>query len=189
MKSENTKEKIILQTIKLINQTDGNTEKLTMRMIAESSGVGLGLINHYFISKENLIEICVQRIINGIVTKFEPTLLSGLSPKDATACIVVQVMDFLMENKQISQISILGDMRSPKINDNTMGTVIGLAHYMCDGQNSINYRDKAFRLVCIMQECFLRKDILKDCIGVDFNDKRQRDQYLYDIVEEIMKKK
>lgn len=177
-----------MQTIKLIEQSDGDTESLTMRMIAENSEVGLGLINHYFVSKEKLIEICVQRIISGIVTTFKPTLLEGLTPADAAACVASQVMDFLMANKQISRISILSDMKSPKSNDNTMGTAVGLARTMSGGQNPDDYREKAFQLVCIMQECFLRRDILKECIGVDFNDKKQRDKYLHDVVADIMGK-
>jgi AcrR family transcriptional regulator len=40
----------------------GDIKKITIRRIAEEAGVGVGLINHYFETKDNLIEVCVQKI-------------------------------------------------------------------------------------------------------------------------------
>ena len=47
MKSERTKEKIIQETIMLIKASNGDTESITIRKIAQNAGVGVGLINHY----------------------------------------------------------------------------------------------------------------------------------------------
>ncbi len=44
-----------------------------------------------------------------------------------------QVMDFLMDNMQISKISILGDLKNPREKDNSMGTALGFAHCMAGG--------------------------------------------------------
>ena len=48
MKSKVTKEKIITQTIELIQESNGLTENITIRKIAEKANVSVGLINHYF---------------------------------------------------------------------------------------------------------------------------------------------
>ena len=61
------KEAIIQATITLIEEKGEHFEEITVRDICKNAGVGLGLVNYHFGSKEKLIEMCVERIINGIV--------------------------------------------------------------------------------------------------------------------------
>ena len=70
--STEVKEIIIKSTIELIEQSNGDIKKITSRSIAEKSGIALGLINYHFESKENLIALCVQRIINNVLMNFAP---------------------------------------------------------------------------------------------------------------------
>lgn len=187
-KSEETKEGIIRETIALIQEMNGNVEQITIRKIAERSGVGIGLINHYFKSKEALLEICVQRIISGVITSFKPKIDVGNSKKSITCCVACQVMDFLMENQQISRMSILTDLKNPREKDNTMGTVRGFAASMSSMNPTRRDIESAFMLTAILQEAFLRKDVLKQTIGVDFYDKTERDMYIERIINRIMSK-
>ena len=53
LSTEDEKEVIIKATTELIQENDGNITKITSRRIAERAGVGLGLINYHFESKEN----------------------------------------------------------------------------------------------------------------------------------------
>lgn len=109
-----------------------------------------------------------------------------MKPIEMTKRVVVQVTDFLMENKQISKISILSDLKNPKEKDNSIDTAMGLAYYMSGGQKSDEYMKKAFYLISILQESFLRKDVLIENIGVNFYDKKQRDSYIEEIIDIIM---
>ena len=72
-KNTNVKNRIIEVTTELIEQHNGNIKDITARMIAAKAGVGLGLINYHFRSKEKLITECVQRIIGTVVTQFHMT--------------------------------------------------------------------------------------------------------------------
>lgn len=186
MKSEETKERIIHETIQLIKEMKGEIEKVTIRKIADKAQVGVGLINHYFKSKDNLIQISVQRIIKQVVTTFEVTDIARLKPMELTKTVACQVVDFLMENLQISKVSILEDLNNPKEKDNSIQTAIGFAYCMSGGVDLERYRKKAFFLLSILQESFLRKDVLYSNIGVDFENEEQRKQYINDIIEMIM---
>ncbi|MDD3413872.1 MAG: TetR/AcrR family transcriptional regulator [Lachnospiraceae bacterium] len=186
MKSEKTKEKIIQQTILLIEECDGNIADITIRKIAERAKVGIGLINHYFISKDYLIEICVQSIIKNVVHSFKIANCAGKNPREITQYVAKQVMDFLMENKEISRISILGDLNLPKEEDNSFHTAFGFAYCMSGGINPEKKMKSAFFLVALLQGSFLRKDVLNKKIDIDFYDKNQRDKYIGDIVSMIM---
>lgn len=113
----NVKEVIIHATTELIRESDGNITKITSRKIAGRAEVGLGLINYHFGSKENLITICVQRIINNVVMCFSPDKKNydekdSLTDKERLADWAKQVYDFLFDNYAISSISILGDMQN-----------------------------------------------------------------------------
>lgn len=184
-KSELTKELIIAETIKLIRENNGNTEHITIRAIAKQANVGVGLINHYFTSKENLIEICVQKIINNVIVSFNPQNCKSNNPIDITKSIAKQVMDFLMENKEISKVSILGDLRNPRTNDNTMKTVMGFNNSLSGGNFSEQSKINSFLITMIMQGIFLRKDTLMDNFNIDFYNKSERDRFLDIIIDKI----
>lgn len=183
MKSEETKEKIIMQTIELIRESNGLTENITIRKIAERTNVSIGLINHYFGTKENLVGDCVQRIIGGVISAFRPALTEGEDHIGMTKRVAKQVMDFLMENPEISKISILGDLTEPKESDNTMGTVRGFNMRLSGGDMQSYHKHNAFLITAVMQVAFLRKDVLYQTLGVDFYDKAQRDTFIDDFIE------
>jgi hypothetical protein len=86
-------------------------------------------------------------------------------------------------------ISILGDLSSPQVNDNSIRTAHGFAYCMSYGIDSEKYIKKAFFLLTILQESFLRKGVLYSNIGVDFFDKKQRDNYIDSIVDMVMGEK
>lgn len=183
MKSERTKERIIAQTIALIQESNGLTENITLRKIAEQSNVGLGLINHYFGSKENLIEECMQRIISGVIDAFHPKLVEGEDSVETTKRVAKQVMDFLMDHPEASKISILGDLEQSGERDNTMGTVRGLSRWLSGGDMQSFHKINSFMITAVMQVAFLRRDVLRQTLGVDFYDKGQRDALIDDLVE------
>ena len=68
------KDKIMDVTIDLIKEADGNVDKITIREIAKRAGIGVGLINYHFQSKKNLVDICVQQIISGVIAQSKPDL-------------------------------------------------------------------------------------------------------------------
>ncbi len=183
MKSDRTRENIIRQTICLIEEADGAIEDITMRKIAERAGVGVGLANHYFKSKESLIEICVQTIISEVIRSFRPEGCGSNNPIDITKYTAKQVMDFLMDHKQISKVSILGDLKKPMVMDNTMKTVGGFGRCLSGGEPTNSNLIDSFLITSVLQEAFLRKDVLKDSLGIDFYDKEERDGFIDYIVE------
>ncbi|MDF2984657.1 MAG: regulatory protein TetR [Eubacterium sp.] len=177
------KEKIIEATIKLLQQSSGNIENITIRGIAETVGVGTGLINYHFGSKEKLIEVCVQRIIGNVISVFNPRLHENLNETDKLKEVACQVMDFLISNPEISKISILGDMITPMIMDNTMRTVMGFCKvFISDGQDT---KLLVYAFTLILQGAFLRKDITGESLGFDFNQKQDRDKFIQFVVYRI----
>lgn len=96
-------------------------EEITVREICKRAGVGLGLVNYYFGNKDKLIELCVERMINGIVENFQHIRekTEELTPFEKLEYLGNMTLDFLFEHYAVSKISVLTDMKTPKDNDNT----------------------------------------------------------------------
>ncbi len=115
--NDNEKSKIIEITTELLKEHKGNTQRITSRLIAERSGIGLGSINYFFGSKENLISECTQRIINKLLNELsfdikDVNKTDGLSDEMRLLSWASQTFDFLFENQEIADISILSDFKN-----------------------------------------------------------------------------
>ena len=186
--SKNVKEVIIDVTTELIQENNGNITKITSRKIAERAGVGLGLINYHFGSKDNLITICVQRIINNVVMCFAPDKKNynekdGLDDTERLAAWAKQVYDFLFDNYAISKISILGDMQNYQAKSNSVYTQMGFSMAIRNDIGEENKKLLAFILTSTMQVAFLSGTSSKEILGYDLTIKSERDRYIDRLVE------
>jgi AcrR family transcriptional regulator len=180
------KEKIINAAAELIEKSEGNMEAITIRAISEKAGVGVGLLNYHFQTKEHLIETCVQKIIGDVIKEYRPKDIEGLSRLERLKLTVKSVADFLIANPSVSRISVLSDYKSPQLCDNTMKTVQGfLSVFDVEGILDKGKKIISFMLTSVLQALFLRKDISKALFGYDFYNKTERDTLLDLIVERL----
>lgn len=186
-KTVNVKNRIIEVTTALIEQYNGNTKSITARIIAEKAGIGLGLINYHFGSKENLIIECVQRIIGKVVTEFQMTQHYETDKERLTVC-ATYVFNFLFEYSAISRISILGDLQNYTENCNSVLTQRG---FFLSLKGDIASNDKAilvFILTAAMQTAFLGSDVAKQIIGYDFTKSNDRADYINKVIDILFEK-
>jgi len=182
------KEKIMLAATQLMEESGGNPDTVTTRAIAEKAGVGIGLINYHFQTKENLIELCVQQIIGNVIYQFKPDGIEHLKGSELLSVVVKMVADFLTENPSVSRISILDDFKSPKSMDNTMKTVKGFCSSLIECDFSEQEKNLlAFTITSVLQAMFLRKEISKELFGFDFNNKSERDSFIDFLIKRIIR--
>lgn len=189
--NEKTKNHIIEITTELLKKYNGDTTKITSRLIAESAEIGLGSINYFFGSKENLMTECVQRIINKVLIEFTPDITDfaktdGLSDKMRLISWASQTFDFLFENQAIASISILSDMKNYLANSNSVYTQKGFAFAIRGKQNEEAKKLLVFILVSAMQTAFLAKNVAKEILGYDLYSKAERDLFIYDTVTMLL---
>lgn len=189
--STEVKEIIISSTIELIEQSNGDIKKITSRSIAEKSGIALGLINYHFKSKEKLIALCVQRIINNVLMNFAPDKVDyvkddGLTDKERLISFAKQTYDFLFANYSLVKISILSDFANYQPKSNSALTQMGF-RFALRG-NIPEYKKKliAFSLTSIMQDAFLAGENSEAIVGYNLIDKEQRDRFVSDTVSTLM---
>lgn len=186
-----SKEAIMQATIALINENGECIDDITVREICKKADVGLGLINYHFGSKENLIKQCVERIINGIVDEFrsieEKTI--GLTPFDKLDYLGNLTLTYLFDHYAVAKISILGDLGAPKEDDNTEGTChayLPLVAACRPDWDDGTLRRKTFNLIAVLQQSFLRHNVIYKLYGIDLTDKGQRQRFHSKILHDIL---
>ena len=182
-KAEEMKERIIRSTIELIEQGSGDIGEITTRMIAEKTGIGISLIHYHFQTKDRLVELCVQRIITGVIEDFRPSVAAADHLLTRITAVAQQVADFLASNPAISRISILGDLAQPALRDNTALTMAGFAAAWQGGNRNgepgaPDVKTAVFALTALIQSAFLRKELSRELFGYDMENKEERDRFI-----------
>lgn len=189
--NEKSKNHIIEITTELLREHNGDTAKITSRLIAERTGIGLGTVNYFFGSKEKLIAECVQRSINKMLMGFAPEITDfeeddGLTDETRLISWASQTFDFLFANQAIANISILSDMNNYLADSNSVCTQKGFSFAMRSGRYEESVKLLTFVLVSAMQTAFLAKDVAKDVVGYDLYSKAERDLFISDTVAMLL---
>ena len=99
-------------------------------------------------------------------------------------------LDFLFEHYAVSKISILTDMQSPKEGDNTYRTYEAYLPIVAACRPDLDeaaIKRKTLYLITVMQQMFLRYEIISQILGIDLRQKENRKnfhtQVLHDILE------
>ncbi len=180
---DKVKEKIIKTTTKLIEENGGDLKPVTARVIASRCGVALGLINYHFGSKDKLIEVCVQRIVNRILFCFySGENIRADYDEERLVNQAIGVMDFFFENKAIARVFILSDLKNYTPKTNSTASVTAFAASVKTTADKRRRRILAFILVSALQTAFLTGESSSEIIGYDLKDKLQRDMFVTETV-------
>lgn len=186
------REAIIQAAIELIHEKGERMNEITVREICKKANVGLGLVNYHFGNKDKLIELCVERMVNGIVDDFRSIQeeTEGLAPFEKLEYLGNMTLTFLFEHYDVSKTSILTDMTIPKVDDNTHRTYrayLPLVSACRPDWGSVIVERKTFCLIASMQQAFLRHKVIEKMYGLDLTKPKDRrafhTQMLHDILE------
>lgn len=190
---QDAKGKIIDATIKLIEGKESRPEDITVRDICKAAGVGLSQINYHFQTKENLIAQCIQLLIGDVIGNF-PKVLSltqGTTAADTLKRMMLNTLNFLYANENISRISILTDHQNASRGDNTEQTInayLPLVDGVCK-ENNIpdDPRKLATLMVLALQGMFLRTDVIQSTLGIDLRSETERAKFVGDYIERVFR--
>lgn len=185
--TKNIKEKIIEATTELIGECH-SIDSVTVRDIATKAGVGVGLINYHFQTKENLINQCVQKIIGNTINNFDTMYQSlTMEPVEKLRFLTKKMCLFLDSNRSVSRLSILSDLVAGNYLDNTSQTIQAYLPVMREiyGQNKSDQDLYLLihMLMSTLQSTFLRRAVLLESAEVDFYDVKQREKLIDNIID------
>lgn len=141
MGAEETRTRILNCTIDLIKELDGEIDNVTIRTIAARAGVGVGLTNHYFKSKELLLAECVETAFRDLFEAFMRTTPSDPrdilaaeeeGPMGAAKCAARNVLQFFLTHEALARVAFMTETCDPRLQNYTTRLVNSFAFCMVD---------------------------------------------------------
>ena len=190
---QDIKQKIIQDTIRLIEGKDSRLMDITVRDICHEAGISVSQINYHFQTKENLIAECVQVIIGDVISRSEAVAatIQGTTAVVKLKCMLKRTFGFLYSNENISKISILTDHQKPHADDNTAQTIRAYQPLVEAAlkERNLPYGSEMITTTIILdfQGTFLRTDVIKQDLHVDLREDSARNRWVDEYVERVFR--
>lgn len=188
----NVKERIIEVTIELLKK-EKKVSDVSMRMIAKNADIAVSVINYHFQTKQNLINIAINRyisqVIHGsmIVDEFH-----NLSIEERIRVSIKNAAEFIVNNPGISRVSVLNDLENPDPKDNSSQLFRTIYHqletYYKEELSEIQLKILVQQQIATVQSIFLRSTFFKEQSGLDFYCKNDREKILDILIDQILRK-
>lgn len=183
--SEDAKEKIMQATIELLGKTD-NPNSVTVRKIAERAGTGLGLINYYFTSRENLLYLAASKQMSSAADEFVKLTDSSDEPVESLRAMLKTLTDFALKNQMNNKIYaeyelLKGDFAACHYVLPLLKKIFG------NTRTDTQLRLVALQIIAVAQVFSLRQDILFQFAGYNISNKSERDNLIDEIINSYVK--
>jgi AcrR family transcriptional regulator len=188
----NVKERIIEVTIEFLKK-EKKVSDVSMRMIAKNADIAVSVINYHFQTKQNLINIAINRyisqVIHGSTTIDE---FDNLSTEERIRVSIKNAAEFIVNNPGISRVSVLNDLENPDPKDNSsqlFGTIYHqLETYYKEELSETQLKILVQQQIATVQSIFLRSTFFKEQSGLDFYCKNDREKILDILIDQILRK-
>lgn len=184
-KKEETKKKILEVTMALLDTVE-NPDDITVRKIAESAGIGVGLINYYYESRDNLINEAVSTKMESMAEIMDNLSGNLSNPIKYLKEMLMTMSDIGMKNSKISRFSIehellKGDFRI------CLYLLPVLRKIYNDSKQETDLRLIAFQIIAAMQSVYLRREAFLMLTGIDIEIKKDRDKLIESILDNLLR--
>jgi len=175
----------IINVVKEMIQEETDISSLTVRQIADRAGVGIGLINYYFKSKNNLVSSVVGEMMAVMASEyFRQESSSDLDPAAKLKTMLKEMYAFGQKyekyvNYLITHTLLEGDMGAslmliPKLKD------------IFPSKNEFELRTISLQILLPIQVTSLNPGSFRLYSGVDLRDVSQRDKFIDTLVDNVL---
>ncbi|TGA98450.1 TetR/AcrR family transcriptional regulator [Sporolactobacillus shoreae] len=187
-KSTLTKNNIMLAVVNLLQ--DREVEQISIVDIAKEANVAVGLINYHFKSKEELFRLAVEYYIRKTITEESRNVTSlGLTPREQLAISIKGYADFIERHKRLSRYYLLYllenviDAESSNLGYDYYIPLLKELKKGCAEEDLVLY---ICQIIHPIQMMFLRNDIMKKAVKLDFSCKKDRDVIIEKLISNIV---
>ena len=176
------KEKIISATIELLEEQN-DTDRITMRLIADRAGVGLGLINYHFKTREALINDAIgQMMFHAVKPHLSIPSSVDSDPKEAIRSIFKATSDigarYALGRFAVQYALLQGNMEVPAM------IVPLVRQFYGKRKDDLEIRLIAFSMVTVMQAAYIRGDAFRLYAGLDIQNEQMRNELIDRIIDQ-----
>jgi len=178
-----TRQSIIDTARALLNETD-DVDKITVRMIAERVGVGVGLINYHFKSKENLLSIAIGDVMLDTIRSFSTDDLN-LNPVEKFRSMMKELVDIGSGNAKLMHFVL-----SCEITGSSMQTPLHLIPLLKEiygnKKDDVQLRILAMQILDPIQLAALNPVTFHMYSGMDLQDPEQRHRFVDILIDNMI---
>ena len=184
-RKETAKKKLLDATTALLDTTD-NPDDITVRKIAETAGVGVGLINYYFESRDQLIHEAVSLKMDFLASIMKNQDDGSSDPKQNIKHILISMSDIGMKDQKMNKISVEYELLNGDFN--ACLYLLPILRKIYNGQKSeTDLRLLAFQIIIAFQSIYLRQQAFHMYSGINIENKSERDCLISSIVDNLIK--
>jgi AcrR family transcriptional regulator len=183
---QDLRQKLIETTQALLNEAD-DIEKITVRLIAEKAGVGMGLINYHFKSKDNLMSLAIGDIMVQAISEFsESDDYSKIEPVVKLRLLLKKLCDLVGSDKKLVRFMTLreiteGSMQAP------LYIIPTLKEIFREQKDDMQLRIIALQLIHPIQACSINTDSFHMYSGIDLTVPEQRNRFIDALIDNLTK--
>jgi AcrR family transcriptional regulator len=185
------RERLIQATRDLL--TEGtDLHELSIRQIARRAHVNSAMINYYFQTKEKLMTLAIQEIIQTLASTAEANYReAGTSPYERIKQRGREVVHFIVQHPGMSKVIMLQALEHPHPND-TMAEIArlledNLREYYGDRKNERQIAILAMQIMAPLHLWFMRSQVMDAQCGLNLYDEEQRIAFMDELVDNVLK--
>ena len=184
-KKEITKKKIMDTTLYLLDQSE-DPDTVTVRRIAEAAGVGAGLINYYYQSRDNLINEAIGMKMTSLAEVMEKSDGDMSDPKSYLKEMLIALSDTAAQNRRLSSFSaeynlLKGDYKT------CLYLLPVLRRVYNNSRPEMDLRLIAYQIIVAMQSVYFGQESFLMFTGINIEIKQERDSLIHSIVDNLIK--
>ena len=184
-KDQDTRQ-MIINTARLLLEETEDVEKITVRQIAERAGIGTGLINYHFKSKDNLLCIAIGDTMTSIISDFSKAeCYADLEPIEKLREMLKELYDFSDKREKLmhfilSRDILNGNMQTP------LHLIPLLKQIFGDKKDDMGLRILALQILYPIQITGLNRNEFYMYSGIDVSDQEQRNRFIDNLLNNLM---
>ena len=186
-KDQETRERLIQTTMEFL--TGGqDPERITVRKVAERAGVGIGLINYHFQTRDNRVNEAISRLLWGAAARWIPANNApAQDPVVRLKSFIKESTNVLLQSRPLARAALSNDLMR-----GDMGTAAALVPVLREifgpEKDELSIRLMALQIITALQTAYLRASTFRTYTGIDIDDEKQRDQVIEAMVDNLVRK-
>jgi AcrR family transcriptional regulator len=183
-KKEAAKRKLLEAATALLEAKD-NPDDVTVREIAETAGVGLGLINYYFESRDQLIHEAVSMKMASLAS-LAVNLDDTSDPIQRLKNLLVSISDIGMKDSKLNKISAEYELLNGDFSA-CLYLLPALRSIHNGKKSETDLRLLAYQIITTFQSIYIRQQAFHMYSGINIENKNERDSLISSIVDNLIK--
>lgn len=177
-------ERIKAATRNILDES-GDAEKITVRQIAERAGVGVGLINYHFGSKNALLEQVISQRMEQMAQEILEKQEKDLPPRERLSQMMKTMFTFGAEYKPLMQVLIRQGFENGD-NGAAMAIVPLLREILGPEAEEMQLRIMALQILHPIQVTCLTPEKFYVYSGINVEDAAARDRFVDSLIGNLL---